>query len=88
MLLAPRAEMSDGKIDVVVVRRTSRWQLYRVLKKISNGSHVSLSSVEYHQVRSFSIKSERRELLNLDGEVKGATPVSADIMRGALRIFV
>jgi diacylglycerol kinase (ATP) len=88
MLFAPRAEMSDGKIDVVVVRRTSRWQLYRVLKKISNGSHVSLSCVEYHQVQSFSIKSDNRESLNLDGEVKGATPVSADIMCGALRLFV
>jgi len=88
MLLAPQAEMNDGKIDVVVVHRTSRWQLYRLLKKICNGSHVSLSCVEYHQVESFSIKSEKPESLNLDGELKGSTPVSADVIRGALRIFV
>ena len=88
MLLAPRAELSDGKIDVIVVRRTSRWQLFTLLKKISNGSHISLSCVEYHQVQSFSIASDEPDMLNLDGELKGTTPVSADIIRGALRMFV
>jgi YegS/Rv2252/BmrU family lipid kinase len=88
MLIAPRAEMNDGKIDVIVVRRSPRLQLCKLLKKVSNGSHVSLSCVEYYHVKSFSIKSDNRESLNLDGEVKGSTPVSADIMCGALRLFV
>jgi diacylglycerol kinase (ATP) len=88
MQLAPHADISDGKIDVVVAHHASRWQVLKMLNKIYNGSHISLPCVEYHQVRSFGITSESRDLLNLDGEMKCATPVSTEIMPGALRVFV
>jgi len=88
MKLAPHADISDGKMDVVVVHRASRWQAIRLLSKAYDGSHVSMPCVEYHQVRSFSIMSESRDLLNLDGEMKCTTPVSTEIMPGALRVFV
>lgn len=88
MKLAPHADISDGKIDVVVVHRASRWQAIMMLNKAYDGSHVSMPCVEYHQVRSFSIKSESQDLLNLDGEMKCTTPVSTEVMRHALRVFV
>ncbi|MBP90028.1 MAG: hypothetical protein CMJ64_25525 [Planctomycetaceae bacterium] len=85
MRVAPHASMNDGKIDVVAVRRASRWQIFRLLSKIYDGSHVSLPCVAYHQVQSFSIEPASRDLLNLDGDLKAGTPVSANVMRGALR---
>jgi len=87
MQIAPHADISDGKLDVVVVHPTSRWQMFRLMTKIYDGSHHSLPCVEYHQVRSLSIETESRECLNVDGELKGATPMSADVIQGALRIF-
>lgn len=86
--LAPRAEIDDGKMDVVFVRRTSAMQILKLFRKAYNGSHLALPCVEYHQVRSFSITSDGPDLLNIDGELKGATPVVADIMPAAMRIFV
>jgi diacylglycerol kinase family enzyme len=88
MLLAPRAEVDDGKVDVVVVPRTSRWQLLQLFSKVYDGSHLSLPCVDYYQVRSMSIVTENRECLNLDGELKGATSMSADVIHGPLRVFV
>ena len=87
MQLAPRAETSDGKIDVILVRRASRMQILKLFYKAYDGSHLSLPCVEYHQVRSFSITPDRPDLLNIDGELKGATPLSADVMPAALRVF-
>jgi len=87
MEMAPNAHMGDGKIDVVVVRRASRWQLFKLFKRVFHGSHLSLPCVEYHQVRSFSIASDSVDPLNLDGELKGTTPVSVEIMPGALQVF-
>ena len=86
--LAPHADTNDGKIDVVVVHCTSRWQMFRLLNKIYDGSHLSLSCVEYHQVQSLSITTVSRECLNLAGELKGATPMSADVMHDTLQILV
>lgn len=87
MKLAPRAEIDDGKIDVVVVRRASRLQMLELFKRVFDGSHTSLSCVEYHQVRSFAIESAGREVLDLDGEIKGTAPVRVQMLPGALRLF-
>ena len=88
MLLAPQAEIGDGKIDVVVVRNASRREMWQLFNKVFDGSHLSLSFVEYHQVRSYSIESDNHDLLNLDGELKGETPLSAEVIPAALRILV
>jgi YegS/Rv2252/BmrU family lipid kinase len=88
MQLAPDAELDDGKMDVVVVRPTSRWQMFKLMNKIYDGSHLALPCVEVHQVRSLSIETASRDCLNVDGELKGTTPITAEVMPGALRIFV
>jgi diacylglycerol kinase (ATP) len=87
MQLAPRAEIGDGKIDVVVLRRASRLQMLRLFGKVFDGSHLSLGYVEYHQVRSFAIESAGRETLDLDGEVKGTAPVDVRMLPAALQVF-
>ena len=87
MKMAPRAEIDDGKIDVVMVRRASRLQMTRLFSKIFDGSHLSMDCVEYHQVRSLAIESADRELLDLDGELKGQTPFHAEVLPAALRVF-
>ena len=88
MKLAPDAEIGDGKIDVVVLRRVSRWQMLRLFIKVFDGSHVALSCIEFHQVRSFSIQSETADRMNLDGEMKGTSPMTATLLPSALSIFV
>jgi YegS/Rv2252/BmrU family lipid kinase len=87
MTLAPHAEIGDGKIDVVVLRNTSRVQMLKVFAKVFDGSHLSLSCIGYHQVSSFSIACEGHDPLDLDGEIKGSAPLSVEMMPGALPVF-
>jgi len=87
MQLAPHAEIGDGKIDVVVLRRASRLQMLRLFAKVFDGSHLALSYVEYHQVRSFAIESAGHEMLDLDGEVKGTAPVEVRMLPAALQVL-
>ena len=58
-----------------------------MIQIVDAGSHVSLPCVEYYQVRSFAIESEGREPLDLDGEIRGAAPVSVEMIPAALRAF-
>ncbi len=88
MKLAPHAEIGDGKIDVAVIRRTSRWQMLNLFRKVFDGSHVELQCMEFHQVSSFSIQSDVQDRMNLDGEIKGNSPMSATVLPSALSIFV
>ncbi len=88
MDLAPQAVADDGKIDVVLVRRASRMQMLTLLSRTYDGSHVAMPCVECHQVRSLSITSTKPDRLMLDGELKGTSPVSVDVLPGALRVLV
>lgn len=88
MRLAPRAKADDGKIDVVILRNASRWRMFRLFAKVFNGSHVDMPCVEYYQVRSLDIYSDDGEPLDIDGEIKGTTPVSIQVIPGAVRLFV
>jgi YegS/Rv2252/BmrU family lipid kinase len=87
MKLAPQAEVGDGKIDVVVLRRASRRQMLTLFTKVFDGSHLELGYVEYHQVRSFAVESDGCEPLDLDGEMKGHAPFRAEVLPAALRVF-
>ena len=87
MIVAPHAQIGDGKIDVVVLRNTSRAEMLKVFKKVFDGSHESLPCIAYHQVRSFSIDYEGPEPLDLDGELKGSAPLSVEMVPGALQVF-
>jgi diacylglycerol kinase (ATP) len=87
MQLAPHADISDGKIDVVVLRRASRMQMLRLFRRVFSGSHLSLGCVEYHQVRSFAIETEGHETLDLDGEIKGSAPVQVQMLPAALQVY-
>jgi len=88
MLLAPEAKMDDGKLDVVFVRRASRRQMLQLFNKVFDGSHMSLPCMDYQTVSSFSIEPDDIDVLNLDGELEGSTPVSAEVIPSALQIFV
>jgi YegS/Rv2252/BmrU family lipid kinase len=87
MKLAPRADIGDGKIDVVVLRNASRLQMLKFFTKVFDGSHLSLDYVEYYQVHSFAIESEDRDALDLDGEIKGSSPVRVEMIPAAFQIF-
>ena len=87
MKAAPHADLGDGKIDVIVVRRASRLQLARLFTKIFDGSHLAMDCVEYYQTASLAIESDSRRLLNLDGEMKGRPPFDLQVLPGALRVF-
>ncbi len=89
MKMAPSAKLDDGLIDLVVVRGDiSRQRLFSVLPKLFDGSHIGEPEVAYYQVSSFSLSSETKDNLNIDGEMLGTTPIDVEILKQALEIFV
>jgi diacylglycerol kinase (ATP) len=87
MMLAPRAEINDDKIDIVVVRHASRWEMLRLFQRVFDGSHVEMKCVEYRQVKRFAIELDDQRPLNLDGEARGSAPFAVEMLPAAMRII-
>jgi len=87
MHVAPRAELADGKLDVVFVRRASRGQMLRLFQGVYDGTFAIRPGVGYRQVRTLQIETETPELLNLDGELKSCASVCVEMVPGAVTVF-
>lgn len=87
MRLAPRAVTDDGKFDVIVIRRASRWQMLQLFMNVFSGKHVAMNGVEYYQTRRLEIVADDPRPLDIDGEVKGAAPFAMEVLSNHLQVF-
>ena len=89
MKAAPKAKLDDGLIDLIVIRSgVRRTRLLKVLPKLFDGSHINEPEVEYYQTSTFSLIPQIDEILNIDGEILGSTPIKVSMLSNAIEIFV
>ncbi|MBN2211332.1 MAG: diacylglycerol kinase family lipid kinase [Sedimentisphaerales bacterium] len=88
MKIAPLAQMDDGMIDLLIVRKAGRRKLLSLFSKIFKGGHVGDPVVVYHQVREFSIVPLENHILNIDGELVGNTPIHVTMLPGEVEVLV
>ena len=89
MKMAPKARLDDGLIDLIVIRSgVSRTRLLQVLPKLFDGSHINEPELEYYQTSKFSLIPETDEILNIDGEMLGSTPIKVEMISNAFEMFV
>jgi YegS/Rv2252/BmrU family lipid kinase len=88
MHIAPQASLSDGLLDVVVVRAASKLRLVRSLPRLYDGTHVHLDGVLVLRGRRVSLSSAGPVSAYGDGERLGPLPVTAAVRPAALRVLV
>jgi len=88
MKMAPLAQIDDGLIDLLIVRKASRMKLFSLFSKIFKGGHIGDPVVAYHQVREFSITPTVNHSLNIDGEIVGSTPIRVTMFKHKLELLV
>ena len=87
MMMAPYASLSDGLMDVLIVKKTSLLNLLFLFPSIYSGKHVHSKLLEYKQLSSITIAATDGNPLTIDGEVKGSAPLSVSVLPLALSII-
>jgi len=88
MKMAPLAQLDDGLLDLIIARKAGRLKLLSVFPKLFGGTHVGDPIVEYRQVKEFSIIPQEDNILNIDGEMIGNTPIHVSVMSKAIDVLV
>jgi len=86
MLVCPRADISDGYFDVMVLHPVSKLEFIKVFPRVFKGTHITHPAVEI--VRSKRVKITSDAVAYADGERIGQLPVSAQCMPGALMTWM
>lgn len=87
--LAPRAELDDGRLDVVWADALSRLQVLRHAPRVIRGTHEALPIAHLARTRRLRIESDRPLPAQADGELLGDDLARLDIelSAGVLRLW-
>lgn len=88
MTVAPDARLDDGRFDVRVFRRFSKWQLIRHLAGIAFGRYRYAPEVSTYRSARVRIDSAHPLPARVDSHDLGTTPVEFNVRPGALRVIV
>jgi len=86
MLLAPDAELDDGLVDLVEVRRGGRLRLARLLAGVFTGDHVRSDLVSISRVSRLSLDLDPGSHVVLDGEAVPARRLTLEVQPRALEV--
>ena len=87
---APLASVSDGLLDVLILKKVEVAQLSNLLLKIVQGDHINHPNVEYFQTKKIHIDilDDSKVVVDYDGECFGELPVTIEVAPKAVKILV
>ncbi len=91
MMLSPQAQFDDGKLDVITASGLSRVAVLRELGRIHKGGHVGNPKVRIAQGKKARIETfapQDAMPIEVDGNVRGFTPVEFRVLPKALKFVV
>ncbi len=87
-LIAPKAEINDGKLDLIIVDKLSRLNLLKTFPKTFKGTHVGTPFVQYIQAANIRFETTNNMPLSPDGELCCKLPADIFCVPKAITIFV
>lgn len=91
MKMAPEAKLTDGLLDLVVVKKISLARLVSESPLLYLGAHLGLPEVEHGRVsvvEARPVNPDSEILVEIDGEAEYRLPARFEIRRAALRVRI
>lgn len=87
MHVAPKADPSDGLLDVVMIAASSRLRLIAAMPKVYKGTHLSRPEVIWLRGREVTVECDGDVDAYGDGDWLAPLPVTAKVRQGALLVL-
>jgi diacylglycerol kinase (ATP) len=85
MLVVPGASVTDGTLDILLVKKMSRLKFVTIFPKVYKGTHITDKDVEIFKATKISIAASGMPIYS-DGEYVGQAPFEAEVVPGALNM--
>jgi diacylglycerol kinase (ATP) len=85
--VAPRASMSDGLLDLVILKDSGSLKMVDELFNMKDGDYKDEDKIIYRQARKVSLASKERDVtVTVDGEPIGILPATFEVIPHALTV--
>lgn len=85
--VAPQAKLDDGLLDIFVFKGLGLQYLVRHLVRVLSQRYLDDPEMVHRQARRIEIRSNETLSVQADGDPLGTTPVTMEVVAGALRII-
>jgi diacylglycerol kinase (ATP) len=86
MLVVPEASVTDGKLDLLILNKITRFKLVKIFPRVYKGTHVTDPAVELLEATKVEIAADGMPIYS-DGEYVGQAPFTATVVPGALLVI-
>ncbi len=86
MLIAPHADLRDGKLDLFIVHKITRATLLKIFPTVYTGKHVTHPAVEFVEAQTVVLDAGNMPVY-ADGEYVGQSPVETKVAKQALLVL-
>mgnify|MGYP000995704720 FL=1 len=85
--LAPTADLSDGKLNIIAVRECSLPELANIFFSVLRGEHQSHPSLLYSKISSLYVDGPQDVATDVDGEKADSFPVEIKVLPRRLQVL-
>ncbi|HSJ10820.1 MAG TPA: diacylglycerol kinase family protein [Longimicrobiales bacterium] len=86
-MVAPRAEVADGQLDITIVKGLSRLDFMALLPDLRAGSHMESPDVLYLRAHRLEVETAGDVAVNADGEAVAGTTYRYDLLGRPLLVM-
>jgi YegS/Rv2252/BmrU family lipid kinase len=87
MKIAPPADVSDGRADLVLFETVNRREIVSIFKGVFSGGHMAHPKVVTLQAAAMTVDSDPPLRLMADGELLGFTPLRVKVLPAELTVL-
>lgn len=87
--IAPGADVKDGYLDVVIIKKSEVQDLAQIFINIFKGEHINHPNVIYFKTKKITVEAEDKEdiTIDIDGEYGGILPATYEVVPSAFRVI-
>ena len=88
MFIAPEADVHDGLLDVVVIKKSSKLRFLANLPSVFKGEHLKQDTVELQRGKVLKVDADRPFTIYADGDPLCDLPATISIRHNAIRVIL
>jgi diacylglycerol kinase (ATP) len=85
--LAPTVDVSDGLLDVIVIRKGDLGSILSVVASVVTGNE-NAEPLQHWQARHVHVESTPQQSVQADGEIINTTPIDIKVLPNILKVLV
>ncbi len=86
MMIAPNAEIDDGRLDIILIEDMKKMELLKCLPQVYSGKHQSHPKVRMYKGQKIDIACSQKIWMEMDGETPGTSNLKVELIPAAVRL--